>query len=155
MQTAVSIWRKLMLLLCMAAAVLSLSACTPYYDDYVGIWVGIDESDQRDIVMYEFEIVKAGGVSYYIRLTRSHYEVEDGVGAYWTSSQPRFMPGWYNEDNGQLQAPFGTLDYSISDGSIKFGSINFVRKAKNTALKLKYVAREAVKKAYPELPISD
>lgn len=70
-------------LLCVAAAVLSFSACTPYYDDYVGV-----------------------------------------------------------------------LRCSISDGSIKFGNINFVRKAKNTELKLKYVARQDARKANPDLPIS-
>lgn len=117
--------------------------------------MGIDESDSRDIVVYEFEIVKAGGTSYSIRLIRSHYEVEEGMGMYWIPSQPRFLPGWYNEDNGQLQAPFGVLRCSISDGSIKFGNINFVRKAKNTELKLKYVARQAARKANPDLPISD
>ena len=139
----------------LAAAALWLAACTPYYEDFMGTWVGIDESNPQDIVLYEYEIVSAGGQDYAIRLTRSSYVINDDFGAVWTTSQPRFLLARYNPDDGSVTAPFGTLTYSTKSGNVVFGNINFVRKAKNTELKLKYVARRAVEKYYPDVPITD
>lgn len=143
-------------MLCLSLlAALTLAGCTPYYEDYLGTWVGIDESDPVNMVLYEYHIVTAGGQDYAIRLTRSYYEVDPDLGARWINSQPRFLIAHYDPESGRVQAPFGELDFEIGHGNIKFGTINFIRKAKNTELKLKYVARQAIKRAYPDLPVTD
>ncbi len=148
-------WLKRCLTALTAIGVMLLAACTPYYDDYIGTWVGIDESNPRDVVLYEYEIVTAGADQYAIKLMRSHYEIDQTYGAVWTSTPPRFLMAQFDPEAGILQAPFGQLTFSTSKGTLQFGNITFVRKAKNTELKFKYVARRVVERLYPQLPITD
>lgn len=136
---------------------LSVCGCTPSLDSYLGTWVGIDENNPKNIVVYEYQIAEAGENQLSISVIRKAYELSQSNEYYiWTESIPRYFPAVYNpKDKGIVSTPFGLLKYDIGVGNIKYGNITFVKKAKNTELKLKYVARKAVKEMSPKIPIID
>ncbi len=132
-----------------------MAACSPYQSDYLGTWIGIDDTSPNYAV-YEYSIVDAGSGRCSVRVTMLTYELNDTRDALvWTSSFPRYFPGTFNSSSGRLETDFGSLSYEIGSGNLRYNGITFVRKAKNTELKFKYVARDHLKSLYPDIPIVD
>ncbi len=136
-----------------------LASCTAYKDDYTGTWIGLDESGQNYIVYeYMFTDVATPGNenALSVRVIRKSYEFNpEKTILSWTETIPHYFPCVYDEDTGIVSTPFGPIEFEVKSGSLIYNNIHFTKKAKNTELKLKYVARDHLKTLYPEIPIND
>lgn len=133
-----------------------LCSCNAKLNQFEGTWIGIDESNQNQIVMYEYEIAMAEHNKVSIRVIRSAYEYNDTMNTvYWTASLPKYFPGTFMEKDGVIVTPFGVLEYSVAYNNIVYNKINFIRKAKNSELKLREVARNVALQRYPEAVFAD
>ncbi len=133
-----------------------LCSCNAKLNQFEGTWVGIDESNPNQIVMYEYEIALAEQDKVSIRVIRSAYEHNDTMNTvYWTASLPKYFPGTFKAKEGVIVTSFGVLEYSVAYNNIVYNKINFIRKAKNSELKLREVARNVALQRYPEAVFAD
>lgn len=135
--------------------VLLATGCEARSDDYAGTWMGVDESRGNPIV-FEYEIDPSDtGNGYTIKVTQSQYQnnVNNSATA-WVSTAPHFFTGKL-DGNGNLVSDIGVIKADPGNFQLKYGNISLVRKAKNTEVKLKYVARNYIESKYPGIAIGD
>lgn len=142
-------------LMLLFVATIMLASCTPYPKDYVGYWVGIDETVDG-CPLYEFSIASMSETTFTVKVIQKRYNLRpDNSAIVWLESPPKYYEGIYDPNDGVLICAFGIFDYSVKNGSMKLGNINLIRKAKNSEVKLKYVARKIFATKYPDIPIAD
>lgn len=137
--------------------VFSINGCTPAIDDYAGTWVGLDERNPEHSSVYEYQIAEAGDNQLSVRVIKKSYEYSQTSDVYvWTESAPKYFPALYSpNEGGAISTPFGILKYDVATGGLDYNNIRFVKKAKNTELKLKYVARKHISDSKPEAHFVD
>lgn len=134
---------------------LFITGCEARDSDYTGSWMGVDESRGNPIV-FEYDIAPAqNGNGYTITVTQSQYKnnVNNSVSE-WMSTAPHFFTAQI-DNKGQLVSDIGIIKADPANFQLKYGNIALVRKAKNTEVKLKYVARDWIEKTYPGINIAD
>lgn len=139
----------------LSCCVLVFSGCGRTVSDYTGIWMGIDESGNNYSV-YQCDIAaSANGQDVTIRMTQYRYELTNNNKlAVWKATAPHFFNGYLDRD-GNLVSDVGVIKAKPSSFQLVYGDIIMTRKAKNTEVKLKYVARDKLSSMFPELMFND
>lgn len=150
--------RKFKLWLVMLGTLLSmsLSGCGTSPDDYVGIWMGLDERGGVHAKVFQCEILQSQNAgNYTIRVSQFNYEINStGTAAQWSASAQHYFNG-HIDSSGNLVTDIGTIVADSKNFRLLYGNISLVRKAKNTEVKLKYVLRDKIAAAYPGISIAD
>ena len=135
---------------------MTMGGCGNSIDDYSGTWIGLDERGGPHATIHQYEIVPGKNESeYIIRVTTSDYEVTpNATKARWRSTEPHMFSGRL-DPKGNLITDIGVIKADPRKFRLIYGNIFLVRKAKNTELKLKYVIRDSLKAAHPEIAIED
>lgn len=147
--------RKLILLPVLLACVVFSGCSKPTGDDYVGTWMGIDDS-RNNYSVYQYDIAaNQNGRDYVVRVTQYHYDITSVEGlAVWTATQPHYFRAVIDQ-NGDLMSDIGKIVADPANFRLKYGDINLIRRSKNTEAKLKFVARSNLEKQYADMKFND
>lgn len=139
----------------LSCCVLVMTGCGRNIDDYTGSWMGVDEVN-NNFAVYQCDIMaSANGSDLTIRMTQYRYEVtNDGKIAVWTATKPHYFNGRLDRD-GNLVSDIGVLSAKPGTFQLMYGDIAMTRKAKNTEVKLKYLARDRLSALYPDMIFND
>lgn len=145
-----------LLMVTVMLAALMLGGCGVSNDEYAGTWMGIDEQGNGNSKIYQYTITPDdSGYGYMIEVVQSDYTVNiNHSQARWRSTSPHYFNAQMNA-NGDLVSDIGVIRADPANFRLIYGNIYLVRKAKNTEVKLKYVARREIESMYPGIMIAD
>lgn len=147
--------RLAFIVLFVAMATLVFSACSRNVGDYTGSWMGIDETGNNYSV-YQCDIVAVeDGNAVTIRMTQYRYVLSSqNKIAVWQATEPHYFQGYVNSE-GNLVTDIGVISAKPDTFQLQYGNITMTRKAKNTEVKFKYIARNHLEEQYPEMLFND
>lgn len=141
-----------MLVACCAFIV---SACSRTAEDYTGSWMGIDDSG-ANVAVYQCDIMaNANSKDLTIRMIQYRYDLTNNNKiAVWKATNPHYFNGTLNKD-GDLISDIGLISAKPNSFQLLYGDIVMTRRAKNTEVKFKYLARQRLQAQYPELMFNE
>lgn len=134
------------LILLIASSMFLLASCRAYQENYLGNWVGIDNSSSERSFIYEFIIESTGKNTYFVLVKRYSYApVEGSPNKFmFVAEEPQTFSGFYNEEDGSLNTEFGALMYDVNSFQLKYANMIFVKKGTNTLYKYQQKAQASL-----------
>lgn len=144
-------FRLTCLVLCAACFALILTGCGRSAKDYTGTWMGLDDSGENYAV-YQCDIAaREDGEEFTIRMIQYRYKISgSGKFAVWEATNPHYFNGYLDKE-GNLVSDIGVIKAKPSTFQLLYGDVIMTRRAKNTELKFKRIARDHLEKVRPDL----
>lgn len=148
-------FRLACLVLFAACFALILTGCGRSAKDYTGSWMGLDDSN-TNYAVYQCDIAeREDGNDFTIRMIQYRYKIAPSSKvAVWEATNPHYFNGYIDKD-GNLVSDIGVIKAKPSTFQLIYGDVIMTRRAKNTEMKFKHIARENLKKSDPNLMFNE